>query len=720
MKDTYRPIIHLLLYLGLISTSNCYLTTNRFLYNVAKSQFKTGNSATRNHNLYTSNIRRGAIEMQINSLSASGQKGIIGGAPPGLKVIIAGAPAAGKGTQCEMIKTKFGLVHLSTGDILRAAVKQETPLGMKAKEFMDGGQLVPDELIISVICDRLKEQDCESNGWLLDGFPRTRLQADALSTAGMVPDCFLMLDVPEEILVERVTGRRTDPETGKIYHIKFNPPENEEISSRLIQRSDDTAEKIIVRYREFQGHIDSIKSCYEDKMMCIDGSAEQQCVSDIVADTLNKVALENLGLTNKFDDDNDKNVSLSTAKIISPIQSSTGVLKGMVSLILLDKGMAFLFKSKGWAFPSALAAMIGIFSGLCNLRKYAPKLTDEIADGFSPSVSFIKAWLPLFFVPPLVVLPLKMYLLKGVGFQMVGAIISGVFLSLLSAGLIADISGKVFSKPEKLISPEPIKLTPVPPLPSVYVPAAATAGLLLLSKVLPKTIPTILPSIIQTAYGASASMTGYIAGTMLPTNMKKIAHPVLTCAVITIALLSLFGLCNGILPAAALTSYFGTNSFPGAGTIISSMLGPAIISFGIQLYQYRIMLRDNAPRVLSTTLFSAGFGLTSSAILAKVFKLAPAETALSLLARCITTPLALAGSMLTGADPSLTAFVVVVTGVLGASLGESFLELIGIKDPISVGLSMGASAHGLGTAAVSYDPVKFAAAVVSMTLTGLW
>jgi putative effector of murein hydrolase len=413
------------------------------------------------------------------------------------------------------------------------------------------------------------------------------------------------------------------------------------------------------------------------------------------------------------------NVTHSTAKIVSHIQSTT-VLNGMVSLILIDKGIAFLFKSKRWAFPSALAAMIGIFLGLCDLRKYAPKLTDKIADGFSPSVSFIKAWLPLFFVPPLVVLPLKMYLLKGVGFQMVGAIISGAFLSLLSAGLIADISGKVFSKPENLISPEPIKLTPVPALPSVYVPAVATAGLLLLSKVLPTAVPTVLPSVIQTAYGATASITGYIAGTMLPTNMKKIAHPVLTCAVITIALLSLFGICNGIVPAAVLTSYFGANSFPGAGNIISSMLGPAIISFGIQLYQYRIMLRDNAPRVLSTTLFSAGFGLTSSAILAKVFKLAPAETALSLLTRCITTPLALAGSMLTGADPSLTAFVVVVTGVLGASLGESFLELIGIKDPISVGLSMGASAHGLGTAAVSYDPVKFAAAVVSMTLTGLW
>ena len=202
------------------------------------------------------------------------------------KIIIAGAPAAGKGTQCEMIKAKFGLVHLSTGDILREAVKQGTPLGMKAKAFMDGGQLVPDDLITGVICDRLRENDCQTNGWLLDGFPRTRSQAEALSTAGMVPDCFLMLDVPEGILVERVTGRRTDPATGKIYHMTFNPPENDEVASRLVQRSDDTAEKIIVRYKEFQSHINAIKSCYEDKMVRVDGSTSQDAVSKCVSDAI--------------------------------------------------------------------------------------------------------------------------------------------------------------------------------------------------------------------------------------------------------------------------------------------------------------------------------------------------------------------------------------------------------------------------------------------------
>ena len=109
------------------------------------------------------------------------------------KIIIAGAPAAGKGTQCEVIRKDFGVVHLSTGDILRAAVKEQSELGLKAKSFMDAGKLVPDELIIGVVCDRLKQTDCVNQGWLLDGFPRTKSQADALNQAGMVPDCFVLL-----------------------------------------------------------------------------------------------------------------------------------------------------------------------------------------------------------------------------------------------------------------------------------------------------------------------------------------------------------------------------------------------------------------------------------------------------------------------------------------------------------------------------------------------
>ena len=191
-----------------------------------------------------------------------------------------------------MIKTNFGLVHLSTGDILRDAVKQQTVLGLLAKPFMDGGHLVPDDLVIELILDRLREHDCETRGWLLDGFPRTKSQADALKNSGILPDVFLLLDVPENILLERVTGRRTDPATGKIYHMTFNPPENDEVASRLVQRSDDTAEKITVRYKEFQSHVEAIRSFYVDKMVRVDGSISQSDVSKSVFDLLLSVIAE--------------------------------------------------------------------------------------------------------------------------------------------------------------------------------------------------------------------------------------------------------------------------------------------------------------------------------------------------------------------------------------------------------------------------------------------
>ena len=206
-----------------------------------------------------------------------------------IKIIIAGAPASGKGTQCSMITSEFGCVHLSTGDILRAAVKECTPLGIKAKEFMDSGRLVPDELIIDVICSRLLQEDCMERGWLLDGFPRTAEQAFALQRAGMEPDHFILLDVPEDVLVDRVEGRRTDPVTGKIYHMKYSPPETEEIARRVTQRSDDTAEKIVTRYREFQSHIDAVKSFYDDKTIWVDGTIDKEDVSSCIRSALNSV-----------------------------------------------------------------------------------------------------------------------------------------------------------------------------------------------------------------------------------------------------------------------------------------------------------------------------------------------------------------------------------------------------------------------------------------------
>jgi len=196
-----------------------------------------------------------------------------------LKMIISGAPASGKGTQCEIIKDNFNVVHLSTGDMLRAAVAAQTDVGKLAKEYMDSGKLVPDDVIIGVVKDRLAEEDCTKNGWLLDGFPRTPAQAEALAKSGISPDCFLFLNVPDSILVERVVGRRTDPVTGKIYHMTFSPPEDEEVLGRLEQRSDDTEEKVKVRLEQFHANVDAVKGSYSDIGVEIDGTAKPQDVA---------------------------------------------------------------------------------------------------------------------------------------------------------------------------------------------------------------------------------------------------------------------------------------------------------------------------------------------------------------------------------------------------------------------------------------------------------
>ena len=144
---------------------------------------------------------------------AGGDEAGAGANKPKKCIIIAGAPASGKGSQCELIKEVYSSIHLSTGDMLRAEVAAESEVGLQAKELMEAGKLVDDELITAIVLERLEQEDCKESGWLLDGFPRTKAQADALVEAGYIPDSFLLLDVPDEVLEQRVVGRRLDPET---------------------------------------------------------------------------------------------------------------------------------------------------------------------------------------------------------------------------------------------------------------------------------------------------------------------------------------------------------------------------------------------------------------------------------------------------------------------------------------------------------------------------
>ncbi|KAL4654270.1 hypothetical protein ACB092_01G366200 [Castanea dentata] len=193
-----------------------------------------------------------------------------------LKVMISGAPASGKGTQCELIVQKFGLVHISTGDLLRAEVSSGTEIGNKAKEFMNAGRLVPDEIVTAMVTARLSREDAVERGWLLDGYPRSFAQAQSLEKLKIRPDIYIVLDVPDEILINRCIGRRLDPVTRKIYHIKNFPPETEEIKARLVIRPDDTEEKVKSRLEIYKRNSEAISSTYLKIMTKIDGNRPKE------------------------------------------------------------------------------------------------------------------------------------------------------------------------------------------------------------------------------------------------------------------------------------------------------------------------------------------------------------------------------------------------------------------------------------------------------------
>lgn len=207
--------------------------------------------------------------------------------PP--QIVICGPPAGGKGTQCELLVEEFGVIHLSTGDMLRAAIQADSPLGIQAKTFMDAGELVPDELIIDVIIDRLHHSDCQAHGWLLDGFPRTASQAQAMIQQGILPDTVVVLEVPDEDVVKRISGRRIDPETGKTYHLEFNPPPfDEALRARLLQRSDDTESTILNRLTKFHENCDAVVDSFHScaKTLRVNGLQNKHTIAQWVCEEI--------------------------------------------------------------------------------------------------------------------------------------------------------------------------------------------------------------------------------------------------------------------------------------------------------------------------------------------------------------------------------------------------------------------------------------------------
>jgi adenylate kinase len=183
-----------------------------------------------------------------------------------MRLILLGAPGAGKGTQAQFITEKFGIPQISTGDMLRAAVKAQTELGVQAKAVMDSGGLVSDDIIIGLVKERIQQADCEG-GFLFDGFPRTIPQAEAMVTAGVDIDHVIEIDVDDEAIVSRLSGRRVHPGSGRVYHLIYNPPQRENVDDEtgetLVQREDDTEETVRKRLEVYQSQTAPLVNFYQ-------------------------------------------------------------------------------------------------------------------------------------------------------------------------------------------------------------------------------------------------------------------------------------------------------------------------------------------------------------------------------------------------------------------------------------------------------------------------
>ena len=215
-----------------------------------------------------------------------------------MKIVLLGPPGAGKGTQAKSISNRYSIPHISTGDIFRKNISEGTPLGIEAKSYMDKGQLVPDEVTINMVKDRLTWEDCK-NGYLLDGFPRTVAQAEALegflADRNEKLDTALSIEVPSSFILERMTGRRVCPSCGASYHVKFNPPTKDGVcdvcGSDIVQRKDDTEETVSERLDVYERQTQPLIDFYNDKnlLSTVDGTKAINEVFESICSILGSV-----------------------------------------------------------------------------------------------------------------------------------------------------------------------------------------------------------------------------------------------------------------------------------------------------------------------------------------------------------------------------------------------------------------------------------------------
>lgn len=395
------------------------------------------------------------------------------------------------------------------------------------------------------------------------------------------------------------------------------------------------------------------------------------------------------------------------------------LLVSLGTVLAADYFLNKAFVAAAIRFPSALFGMFCVFSVLMVLDSFAPSAAKGFVGFFEPATLFIQRWLPLFYVPTLVVLPLAVRDVPAAsGLKICFILVGGWLASLAVAGYTALTVRKMVKT--EMMAAEPMeKSSPFSSLEVWF-----WSGIFLSSFTLALTNPTILGTSARTClpFLLAATVLGYMVGTGLASNVKKVLHPIICCALSAYLAALAFGYFSKTGTDAVLGAYLTkVPSNPGAGDILMGFLGSVIISFAFSMFKQRKLVKRHAAEIFSSVIIATIFSLYSTAIVGRVIGLEPTLT-ISILPRCITVALALSiASLFGGANTSLTAAVVVLNGLVGANFVQSVMDKLRLNDPIARGIATASSSHGLGTAALSAkEPEALPFCAIAYALTGIF
>ncbi|XVE57344.1 hypothetical protein DITRI_Ditri04bG0083600 [Diplodiscus trichospermus] len=411
--------------------------------------------------------------------------------------------------------------------------------------------------------------------------------------------------------------------------------------------------------------------------------------------------------------------NISTSTISQKVFRVLHLVVSLGIVLAMDKLLKKAFVAAAVKFPSALFGMFCIFSVLVILDTTVPAAATSLMNFFEPALMFIQRWLPLFYVPALVVLPLSV---RGIpassGLKICFIIAGGWLASLCVAGFTAIAVRKIVKT--EMTDAEPM----AKPSPFSPIEFWTWGGIFLVSFVSAIFYPTALGTSARTClpFLLASTVLGYMVGSGLPSDVRKVFHPIICCALSADLAALAFGYFSRSGVDAVLGYYLTkVSSNPGAGDILMGFLGSVILSFAFSMFKQRKLVKRHAAEIFISIIVSSLFSLYSTALVGRLVGLEPSLT-VSILPRCITVALALSiVSFFEGANPSLTAAAVVVTGLIGANFVQATLDKLRFSDPIARGIATASSAHGLGTAALSAkEPEALPFCAIAYGLTGIF